>query len=190
MIPECRDLATLHPVVRHLAETLRDQAVATGIPLKIGETYRSIDRQNYLYEQGRTRPGNIITNAKGDALSSYHQWGLAFDVYINHKGDIYDPKLLAKVGALGKAIGLEWGGDWLNLKDTPHFQYTEGVSVNGLKAGKVLQAILISINGQLKPVKGFQVDGNNYVKLQDLRHSSLHIGYDEILRVPLIQTQA
>ena len=28
----------------------------------------------------------------------------------------------SKVGAIGKSIGLEWGGDWKTPVDKPHFQ--------------------------------------------------------------------
>lgn len=188
MSQECRAITALHPVLRHLAQTLLDTAHAQGIPLALGETYRSVERQDYLYAQGRTRPGSIVTYAEGYKLSSYHQWGLAFDVFINQKGKEYDTALLAKVGQLGKAIGLEWGGDWLNFKDTPHFQYTEGISVNSLKAGRQLQTLLIQIDGTIKPVKGIQVEGYNYVKLQDLRSPHLQVGYDEKQKVPTLVT--
>jgi peptidoglycan L-alanyl-D-glutamate endopeptidase CwlK len=30
--------------------------------------------------------------------------------------------LFEKVGAIGKKLGLEWGGGWTSIKDRPHFQ--------------------------------------------------------------------
>ena len=37
-------------------------------------------------------------------------------------GWIIDRYFFQKVGALGKSIGLEWGGDWKSIVDKPHFQ--------------------------------------------------------------------
>ena len=39
---------------------------------------RTIDEQNTLYAQGRTVPGQIVTNAPGG--TSYHNYGLAVDI--------------------------------------------------------------------------------------------------------------
>lgn len=136
MVEVCRDLNELHPKVKELAEKLLEECSKQGLNIKIGETYRSVARQDYLYAQGRTRTGNIVTNAKGESMSSYHQWRLAFDIFNNVKGDEYNVQILNKVGAIGRKLGLEWGGDWATFKDTPHFQHTFGLSLNDLKAGK------------------------------------------------------
>ena len=80
---------------------------------------------------GRTKPGSIVTNAKGSSYSSMHQWGVAFDIVVemdcDKDGDIdikdlYNAKLLKKVGRLSKQIKLEWGGNWKSIVDTPHYQ--------------------------------------------------------------------
>ncbi|MBU3810127.1 MAG: M15 family metallopeptidase [Candidatus Niameybacter stercoravium] len=136
MVEMCRDLNELHPKVKELAEKLLEECKKQGLNIKISETYRSIERQDYLYAQGRTRAGNIVTNARGVNMSSYHQWRLAFDIFNNVKGDEYNNKVLSKVGAIGRKIGLEWGGDWQGFKDFPHFQYTFGLSIKDLKSGK------------------------------------------------------
>jgi peptidoglycan L-alanyl-D-glutamate endopeptidase CwlK len=35
-----------------------------------------------------------------------------------------DSPLYRKAGAIGKALGFEWGGDWVGkLIDEPHYQY-------------------------------------------------------------------
>jgi len=33
-----------------------------------------------------------------------------------------DSPLYDTVGAVGRALGLEWGGDWASFRDEPHFQ--------------------------------------------------------------------
>jgi peptidoglycan L-alanyl-D-glutamate endopeptidase CwlK len=50
-----------------------------GHDVEIVEGYRTQDRQNYLFAQGRTRPGDVVTWTK----SSKHTSGLAVDVKID-----------------------------------------------------------------------------------------------------------
>lgn len=111
------DLNELHPLVKQQAELLLEKCKANGLNAKIIETYRSQERQNYLYEQGRTRPGNIVTWTK----NSNHTSRKAFDLIQNVKGDEYNTSFLIKVGSLAKQVGLDWGGDW-KQKDYPHFE--------------------------------------------------------------------
>ncbi|MGL4345674.1 MAG: M15 family metallopeptidase [Cellulosilyticaceae bacterium] len=136
MVNQCRDLNELHPKVKQLAEALIAECKKQGLNIGISETYRTKERQDYLYAQGRTRPGNIVTHVSGRDMRSYHQWRLAFDVYNDVKGNEYDTKVLRKVGEIGKKLGLEWGGSWSGFQDTPHFQYTFGLSIKELKSGK------------------------------------------------------
>ncbi len=131
-----KDIDLLHPKVKELALKLIEACKKDGLNIGISETYRTAKRQDYLYTQGRTRPGNIITYARGSSMSSYHQWRLAFDVYNNVVGDAYNINVLNKVGAIGEKLGLEWGGNWTSFKDSSHFQYTFGLSIEDLNSGK------------------------------------------------------
>ena len=96
---------------------------AEGIYLIITEGFRTKEYQDSLYAKGRTKPGSIVTNAKGSDYASQHQWGIAFDVAINDSKKLYDVNLLCRVGAIakGRKIGLGWGGDWTSPVDRPHF---------------------------------------------------------------------
>ena len=132
----CDDVNELHPYVKELALKLQKEAKKQGLDMKVIDTYRSKERQDFLYSQGRTRPGSIVTNAKGSDMASYHNWRLAFDCIQNKKGYEYDSKFLNKLGKIGQSIGLEWGGGWSGFKDAPHFQYTFGLSIKDLKNGK------------------------------------------------------
>lgn len=136
MIEMTRDLNELHPKVKELAIKLLEECKKQGMNIGISETYRSVERQDYLYAQGRTRPGAIVTYTRGSQRQSYHQWRLAFDVYNNVRGAEYDSNILKRVGAIGMKLGLEWGGSWSGFYDTPHFQYTFGLSIKELNAGK------------------------------------------------------
>ncbi len=129
-------LDELHPKVKDLALKLLAECQKQGLNIAITETYRSKARQDYLYSQGRTRSGQIVTYSRGTSMSSYHQWRLAFDIYNNVPGDAYNADVLKKAGAIGEKLGLEWGGSWKDFKDMPHFQYTFGLSIMDLKTGK------------------------------------------------------
>jgi hypothetical protein len=74
------DLFKLHPTVREaVAETLQTLE-ADGAPFRLFEGFRPPERQAWLYAQGRTRPGGVVTKAQ--AWQSYHQYGLAVDLVL------------------------------------------------------------------------------------------------------------
>ena len=89
-------------------------------------TYRSNQEQDELYAQGRTAPGNIVTNAK--AGQSKHNsfpsqaWDMAFkrpdgsvDWSVKHYRNF--AKIVASI-----APELIWGGTWKSVKDYPHWE--------------------------------------------------------------------
>jgi peptidoglycan LD-endopeptidase CwlK len=133
-----KKLANVHPTLKTKAVELIKRAYAQGIYVLITQGFRSIAEQNELYAQGRTKPGKIVTNAKGGY--SYHNFGLAFDIVIqNADGSLcwsVADKRWQTVGAIGKSLGLEWGGEWRDFSDYPHFQLTFGLSLADLRAGK------------------------------------------------------
>lgn len=136
-------LDSLHPVVGSLAKELLRRSSNTGIPIVVTQTLRTPEEQDYLYSLGRTRPGKVVTNARGGY--SYHNYGLAFDIaLLNGSHYCYDTKIsvndieipdFLEVGNLGEFLGLEWGGKW-KFVDIPHFQYTFGLKIKDLRAGK------------------------------------------------------
>lgn len=116
-----RDITQLHPTLQAKIAQLKILCQNNGLALGIGECFRSVEEQEELYAQGRTKPGNIVSNARGTTYSSQHQWGIAFDFFKNVKGQEYsDSAFFAKVANLAKSIGLAWGGDWTGFVDKPH----------------------------------------------------------------------
>ncbi|MCD8082954.1 MAG: M15 family metallopeptidase [Clostridiales bacterium] len=131
-----RDISLCHPRLQKLAAQLVAKAADQGLSVAIGETLRTVEEQDALYAQGRTRPGNVVTNAPGSSYSSYHQWGTAFDIYRNDGKGAYDESgdFFERVGAIGVSLGLEWGGNWKSIVDKPHFQLADwGSSISGIK---------------------------------------------------------
>lgn len=137
-------LILLHPNIRNEVIKIVNEinSKLTGkSEIRIVQGLRTIEEQNNLYAQGRTKPGKKVTNAKGG--SSYHNYGLAVDfcLLINGKEiswDItkdFDGDKKAdwnEVVEVFKKYGWEWGGDFKSFKDYPHFQKTFGYSINKL----------------------------------------------------------
>ena len=114
-------ISTLLPEVQPIARALVQKAALGGIRIKIISGFRTYAEQDALYAQGRTAPGDVVTNAR--AGYSNHNFGIAFDVAV-FEGNTYleeSPKYKA-VGVIGMDLGLEWGGNWKTLVDQPHFQ--------------------------------------------------------------------
>lgn len=115
---------------------------------RVIQAFRTFEEQNALYEQGRTKPGAIVTYCKGGA--SYHNFGLAIDVLpmsVDFKAiATVSDRLWVDVGALGKKHGLNWGGKF-QKPDRPHFEihphgnkipvllkwYKQGLFISGTK---------------------------------------------------------
>ena len=128
-----RDLSLLAPkfaaAVQSALAECHDPDLPDGmLDAKVFEGFRSGERQAWLYAQGRTRPGNIVTNARTN-LTSWHGYGLAVDIV--HTTKFWTPhdkdaaaneKWFARVAAVFKKHGCNWGGDWKS-PDTPHMQW-------------------------------------------------------------------
>lgn len=120
----------LHPVLQDKLKILQGECAASGIFINYSVGFRTVKDQEELYAQGRTKPGNIVTNVRGTTYGSQHQWGIACDFYldmdIDGDGDKKDDAFnniegtFDKVGDIAKSIGLGWGGDWTSFKDRPH----------------------------------------------------------------------
>ena len=117
-----RDINLLRRDVAANCRKLIELAAKEGYTVLVTNTVRDDEYQAYLYAQGRTRPGSIITNSKVPTFHSVKA-GLAFDICQNIKGKEYnDEKFWQVVGSIGKKIGFTWGGDW-KMVDKPHFQW-------------------------------------------------------------------
>jgi peptidoglycan LD-endopeptidase CwlK len=106
---------------RQFLTAVTEQLAGDGLVFKIISGTRTYDEQNALFAQGRTKPGGVVTRARGG--QSNHNFGVAWDIGIFKNSEyIPESKLYQKAGAIGKEQGLEWGGDWQSIQDEPHFQ--------------------------------------------------------------------
>ena len=124
-----RDIKLLCPKLQEIIKKMQKADKTFGI----SQTFRTKSEQDTLYSQGRTSPGNIVTNAKFPY--SAHCWGIAFDFYRNDGNGAYNDfdGYFQKIGQLGESLGLEWGGRWSTFPDKPHLQLRD-FSIDGLIA--------------------------------------------------------
>jgi peptidoglycan L-alanyl-D-glutamate endopeptidase CwlK len=124
-------IAALHPAMRERAKQFIAEAARQGIFLRVTSGLRDFAEQAELYAQGRTKPGAIVTNAKPG--TSFHNYGLAIDVVeIKDGKGLWDNPNWSKIASIGKTFGFAWGGDFKNLKDLPHFEYSGGQTITQL----------------------------------------------------------
>lgn len=126
-----KDINHLHPDLQPLCRAWLDKCKQQSIDARVIYTWRSTAEQDALYAQGRTKPGKIVTNAKGG--QSKHNFTLngkpaskAFDwCIINPDGSANwnpnSPEWKAAV-AIGKQLGLVWGGEFKSILDYCHFE--------------------------------------------------------------------
>lgn len=125
----------LYKKVASLRDTLVNVMAAIGQPIVVTDEYRTYAEQDDLYAIGRTKPGTIVTNARGG--ESLHNFRVAFDVAFKKGSGITYEGNWSVLGAVGKALGLEWGGDWTSFPDRPHFQFTAGYSLAEFQKGTI-----------------------------------------------------
>lgn len=102
---------------RPLASEVLRRCAERGVPLRVIETLRTVERH-----AANLRNGTSWTKV------SKHLTGLAIDVcpeeYLAIKGWNPDGKLWQVVGMVGRELGLRWGGDW-KQRDMGHLEYVE-----------------------------------------------------------------
>lgn len=141
----------LHPALREEALELYTEIcnkLSNNVQCRFTHTLRTDKEQDALYAQGRTKPGKVVTWAKGG--ESYHNYGFAIDVclLVDLNGDgikeaswdnikDYDGDHQSdwrEIVEVFLKYGWEWGGNWNKPKtDTPHFQKIFGKSIAQLK---------------------------------------------------------
>jgi len=91
-----------------------------NLAVGVSEGYRSQERQNKLYAQGRTAPGNIVTKT----LNSRHTRGKAMDIVDAHRmwGTGNQNDLIAKLARQYAKANPNYGVSFLGQWDKLHIQ--------------------------------------------------------------------
>ncbi len=115
-----RDTKLLIPELQEKVALFCEEMDRAGQRFVITQTLRTQKEQDALYEQGRSKPGKIVTWTR----KSKHLEGKAFDiVMLDDNGKVtWNPIAYEKAGEIGEAVGLKWGGNWNGEKDLPHFE--------------------------------------------------------------------
>ena len=130
-----RDLSKLSQPFQSFVEKFLLECEDSGLPVFVTEAYRSQERQEWLYAQGRTRPGKIVTWT----LKSKHTDRQAIDIAFNYSSGIYptDFRVWEKVYDIAEKHHilslyrkysvdkphLSWAGTVPYIKDEPLNQY-------------------------------------------------------------------
>lgn len=121
-VPVNRDLAGLAPAMRRAVEAVVAEMTAGGFDPWVFECNRTAERQAWIYAQGRSRPGAIVTKAASH-LQSWHGHGLAVDIISKAKHWGAKNAFWEALGRACRQHGLTWGGDWTRFPDRPHCQW-------------------------------------------------------------------
>lgn len=123
------------PLVKRQGDKVLASMKALGYEMRITQGFRSIAEQNALYAQGRTKPGQIVTNAKGG--ESFHNYGMSLDVVFRKQGYNVPNTVWETFGIIAEQNGFEWGGRWTTFVDKPHIQLTLGYTLKACQQGKI-----------------------------------------------------
>lgn len=134
---DSKDIKDAHQKIQEAWPKIQElYAKITGKSLYITCTYRTPQTQQKLYQQGRTTPGDIVTNIDGFNKSSNHNFypSRAIDVCVNGapKGTlkiapIWDEEYYYPLIGICNKFGLISGGSWKHFKDWPHLQLPDDV---------------------------------------------------------------
>ena len=118
------NIITLIPDAQVAARKFLAIVTSAGKDVRILSGTRTYAEQDALYKQGRN--GNKlpkVTNARGG--QSNHNFGLAWDIGVFENGSYVSTDSKYKVipaMVLPQLPQLEWGGNWISIKDFPHYQ--------------------------------------------------------------------
>lgn len=119
-------------IIKECNEVLTGRAI-----LRLAYVFRSFIEQAFIYAQGRTRPGPIVTNAEpGESIHNYRyavdivllkdtdgngtfetaSWETNVDFDADGKADWME------VVVIFEKYGWTWGGRWSKFVDKPHFE--------------------------------------------------------------------
>lgn len=179
---QCRDLNELNPLVRVMLELALEDIRRQGVNPLVVETYRSQERQRYLYCQGRTVTectakgiSAFFTDAYCNPKTAKVTWTLN-SIHIQRKAVDVVPqrKVNGKMTAIWNSqdkqtkiiintmakYGFEPGANWQTSPDSPHFQVKgdfDTLFLQGHTTPYVTMAIQIALNRKINA--GLATDG-------------------------------
>lgn len=130
-------LANIHPTLVVVLTQVFEEMEKGGTPMFVVEGVRTVQRQQELYAQGRTKPGQIVTYKDGVKFKSNHQlhpdgFGYAVDcafVPLPTREDPFSRQWpWEQYGLLLEGHSVQWGGRW-KMADLPHAELLASPSI-------------------------------------------------------------
>ncbi len=200
-----RRIEDLNIVLQRGANEFLERCKKAGLNPIITQTLRDKEYQDFLYSKGRTTKGEIVTNARGG--TSFHNYGLAFDICKNEKGAEYsDDSFFEKAGDIWTEMGGVWGGNFKSIKDKPHFEFSAELTIKDLQSGKkldknkkmkweeemeksefVLSNINIQYGDETLGLEAINYGKQNYIKIRDVEQFGLKVKYDSKTKIISIE---
>jgi hypothetical protein len=123
-------LLQVHPVLRVRVQQMLGLLAEQGLNVIVTQGFRTYAEQQAIYNQGRTTPGQIVSNALPG--QSWHNFGLAVDLapvgVVNGKMVVdwnQNHPDWQKMLSAGSFYKLAEGAQWRTFKDWPHFYPVE-----------------------------------------------------------------
>lgn len=129
-----RRLAAVHPELANRIRLLIAAMLAHGVIVEVVQGFRTFAEQDALFAQGRTKPGPVVTRARGG--QSNHNYRLAVDLcpFTNGQPNWHAPDAVwRQIADEARKLGLEAGYYWKEFQDKPHVQLP-GLSVSECSA--------------------------------------------------------
>lgn len=124
-------LKFINPTLAYHVGRLITQLESEGFIVEVVQGFRSYTEQQALYDQGRTKPGNIVTKCRPG--NSWHNFGLAVDLAPFVKGipdwNLSHP-VWKRMHEVALSMNFTCGSDFRTFPDNPHFQMTGRFGVN------------------------------------------------------------
>lgn len=113
-----RSLSRLEGVHPDLVRVVKKAAAMSSLDFTVLEGLRTLDRQRQLMSAGATK-----------TMNSRHLTGHAVDIAPMIGGTVrwdwplyYQLAAIVKDAAKAENVPIQWGGDWRNFKDGPHWE--------------------------------------------------------------------
>ncbi|ONI37630.1 hypothetical protein AN639_12785 [Candidatus Epulonipiscium fishelsonii] len=114
-----RSISSLNKIAKTACKTFLEECKKQNVHIFITETYRSQERQDYLYGIGRTH--SLSKKKVTWTKKSVHTNKMAWDIAVSPPNNLYDTKILNQAGEIARKMNITWGGNW-KVVDNVHFQ--------------------------------------------------------------------
>jgi len=126
-------ILSLHPKVRTAMAGALLTCEKSGLNCFLFEGLRADQRQAWLYAQGRTTPGPVVTHA--NVGTSWHRYGCAGDIVFKDQHNRWTWEGdYAAVGKIFTDAGFFWGKHFKSFSEMDHFEMTFGLALPDAEA--------------------------------------------------------